>query len=79
MAASACGPTAEHRADSWLRSGFVEAGDAIFVVLMVWPGGTCLIEPCLRHERRPNLAERLLPFQPRSVADEAEEWLNSRQ
>jgi hypothetical protein len=44
----------------------------------MWLGATMLIEGWTRYRRGRDLAERLLRFQARSVADEAEEWLGSR-
>jgi hypothetical protein len=45
----------------------------------VWVGATLIFDGWLRRERRPDLAERLRPFQPSSVADEAQDWLDSGQ
>jgi hypothetical protein len=39
--------------------------------LLVWVGATLIIDGWLRRPRRPDLVERLRPFQP-YVADEAE-------
>jgi hypothetical protein len=39
-------------------------------------GATLLIDAWLRGRHRPNLAERLRPFHPPSVADEAHDWLH---
>jgi hypothetical protein len=46
----------------------------IVVGLLVWAGVTLMIDGWLRRPRRPDLADRLRPFQP-SVGDEAEVWL----
>jgi hypothetical protein len=40
----------------------------VVVGLLVWAGTTLLLEAWWRHQRRPDLADRLRPFQPRSVA-----------
>jgi hypothetical protein len=45
----------------------------VAVGILVWAGVTLIIDARLRR-RRPDLAERLRPFQPK-VADEAEVWL----
>lgn len=48
----------------------------VFVLgLLVWAGATLLVDAALTARSRPDLTDRLLPFQPRSVADEAEQWL----
>ncbi len=44
------------------------------LIIVAWIGATMLIEG-IRRRRRPNLAERLRPFQPTELADEAEVWL----
>jgi hypothetical protein len=46
----------------------------VIVFLMVWAGVTLIIDGSLWRRRRPDLVERLGPFQP-SIADEAEVWL----
>jgi hypothetical protein len=46
--------------------------------LLMWAGTTMLIDAWMRRQRRPTLAERLAPYQPRHVSDEAEEWLRAR-
>ena len=53
---------------------------ALLVVagLLFWAGATLLIDAWLRPSRRPDLAERLRPFAPTTIADEAEEWLQRR-
>jgi hypothetical protein len=43
--------------------------------LLLWAGATLLIEACQQRSRRPSLTERLRPFQPYTLADEAEVWL----
>jgi hypothetical protein len=42
--------------------------------LLVWAGAALIIDS-FTGRRRPDLAERLQPYQPRSVGDEAERWL----
>jgi hypothetical protein len=51
-------------------------GFAILVFFLVWVGTTLLIDAWLRRPRRPDLAERLRPFRPSSLADEAQDWLD---
>ncbi len=46
--------------------------------LLLWAGTALLLDAWIRRQRRPTLAERLAPYQPRHVADEAEEWLYGR-
>ena len=46
--------------------------------LMTWSGVTFLIDAQIRRNRRPDLVERLLPYQPASVAAEAESWLQQQ-
>ena len=46
--------------------------------LLVWIGATLIIDAWLGRPKRLGLAERLRPFQPRSVGDEAESWLNQQ-
>jgi hypothetical protein len=41
---------------------------------MFWVGAILIIDGWLRRPRRPDLVQRLLPFQP-SIADEARGWL----
>jgi len=48
------------------------------VGVLLWAGTTLLLDAWLRRPRRQSLAERLAPFRPRHVADEAEEWLKGR-
>jgi hypothetical protein len=45
--------------------------------LLVWAGAALIIDS-LTGRRRPDLAERLRPYQPRSVGHEAERWLAAR-
>jgi hypothetical protein len=47
--------------------------------ILVWTGAMLLLGSWWRRERRPELAERLRPFQPGSLADEAHDWLHNRQ
>jgi hypothetical protein len=51
---------------------------AVFFVL-VWAGATLLIDAYIRRDRRRSLTDRLLPYQPPSLADEISEWLSERQ
>jgi hypothetical protein len=46
----------------------------VVVGVLVWTGVTLIVDGWMRRQRRPDLAERLRPFQP-SVGDEAEVWL----
>jgi hypothetical protein len=48
----------------------------VLVFMLVWSGATLLIDAWLRRPRRLGLVERLMPFQPPSLADEAQEWLD---
>jgi hypothetical protein len=43
----------------------------ISVGLLTWAGSTLLLEDWWRRRRRLDLAERLPPFQPASLADQA--------
>jgi hypothetical protein len=45
--------------------------------LLTWAGSALLIDARLQRRCRPDLAQRLQPFQP-SVADEAEGWLRQQ-
>jgi hypothetical protein len=45
------------------------------VGLPTWAGTTLPIDEWVRWRRRPSLTERLAPFQPASLADEAQRWL----
>jgi hypothetical protein len=49
-------------------------GVLLILFFLVWTGVTLIIDGLVRRTRRPDLAERLRPFQP-SVGDEAELWL----
>jgi hypothetical protein len=42
-------------------------------------GATLIIDGWMRRERRPDLAERLRPFAPATVADEAQMWLDQQE
>ena len=42
--------------------------------MLVWVLTTMVIDAQVGRRRRPDLAERLRPFQP-SIADEAQDWL----
>jgi hypothetical protein len=50
----------------------------IFVGLLVWAGTTLILDGWMRRPRRPDLAERLRPFQPVDLADEARDWLDNQ-
>jgi hypothetical protein len=39
---------------------------------------TLILDGCRRRPRRPDLVERLRPFAPTSVADEARDWLTEQ-
>ena len=45
-----------------------------------WVGATLILDAVLRRQRRPDLVERLLPYQPTplgdTLGDEARDWLN---
>lgn len=43
--------------------------------LLVWAGATLLLDAAFTARSRPDLGERLLRFQARSLADETELWL----
>jgi hypothetical protein len=47
--------------------------------LLVWAGTTLILDASWRCRRRPDLAERLRPFQPVDLADQAQDWLDSGQ
>jgi hypothetical protein len=47
----------------------------IVVGVLVWGGSTLLLDAWWKRQPT-DLAERLRPFQPRSVADEAQRWLD---
>jgi hypothetical protein len=55
----------------------VIGGIALFVV--VCSVSTLVIDRWTRCRQRPNLLERLHPYQPTSVADEAQRWLQAEQ
>jgi hypothetical protein len=55
----------------------VIAGIGIFVV--VCSVSTLVIDRWIRRPRRPDLLERLRAYQPKSVADEAQRWLEEQQ
>jgi hypothetical protein len=48
----------------------------VVVFLLVWAGVTLMIDGWVRRQRRRDLTERLWPFRPATVADEAQRWLN---
>ena len=48
------------------------------VGFLVWVGSTLLGDAWLRRSRRATLAERLAPYQPISVAEDAERWLRTQ-
>ena len=51
-------------------------GAVVAVGLLVWAGATLLIDAAWR-QRRPDLTDRLRPYQPSSVADEAQDCSTS--
>jgi hypothetical protein len=46
------------------------------VGFLTWAGATLLLDAWWRRWDRPDLAERLKPYQRGSVADEAQRWLD---
>jgi hypothetical protein len=50
----------------------------ILVGLLVSAGTTLILDGWMRRPKRPDLAKRLLPFQPDSLADEARQWLETK-
>jgi hypothetical protein len=50
----------------------------IVVGLLTWAGSTLLLDAWWRRQRRPGLTERLRPFQPVDLADEARQWLDQQ-
>jgi hypothetical protein len=50
----------------------------VAVGLLVWAGATLLIDAAWRRPGRPGLTERLRPYQPSSLADEAQDWLHQQ-
>jgi hypothetical protein len=52
---------------------------SIAVDLLTWAGVVLLWDAWLRREKRPSLAERLLPLRPDTVAEEAQQWLDDQQ
>jgi hypothetical protein len=54
----------------------VIGGIALYVV--VCSVSTLVIDRWIRRPRRPDLLERLQPYQPTSVADEARRWLEDQ-
>ena len=64
--------------EAWrLRCGAMVIGALIAAGLLTWAGSTLLLDAAWRRWERPDLVERLLPFRPGSIADEAELWLQS--
>jgi hypothetical protein len=51
---------------------------ALLAGVMVWIGTTLILDAWWRRKRRPDLAERLRPFRPASLADEAQDWLDEQ-
>lgn len=51
----------------------------LVVFFLIWAGVTLIIDAWMRREGRPDLTERLRPFQPQSLADEAQEWLQRQE
>jgi hypothetical protein len=56
----------------------VQVAAVIAVGLLVWAGTTLILDGWLRRPGRPDLAERLRPFPPSSLADEARDWLDKQ-
>jgi hypothetical protein len=56
-----------------LFSPFIMAG-----AVLLWAGSMLLLDNWRCRHPNVDLADRLLPFEPRSIADEAHEWLRSR-
>jgi hypothetical protein len=50
---------------------------AVLVVILGWAGATLMLDAWIRRQRRPDLAERLLPYRPRSLGDDAQDWLDN--
>jgi hypothetical protein len=51
----------------------------VVVGLLAWVGASLLFDAWLRHrQQRPDLAERLAPYQGGWVADEAQRWLREQ-
>ena len=50
----------------------------IAVGVLTWASVAWVIDAWMRRDRRPDVAERLRPFGPASVADEAQRWLECR-
>jgi hypothetical protein len=46
------------------------------VVALVWSGVRFVLDYLQRHRIRPDRHERLHPYQPPSLGEEAEEWLS---
>lgn len=46
--------------------------------ILEWAGTAILLDAWVNRWRRHDLTERLRPYQATSVADEAQEWLDSR-
>jgi hypothetical protein len=51
---------------------------ALVAGILVWIGTTLILDSWWRRERRRDLAERLRPFQPASLAEEAQQWLDEQ-
>jgi hypothetical protein len=47
----------------------------LVVGLLMWTGTTLLLDAWWRW-KRPDLADRLRPFRPTTIADEAQHWLD---
>jgi hypothetical protein len=56
-----------------VTAGMILARAVVFVC--TWVGSTLLVGAWMSRGHRPSLAERLAPFRPRPVAEEAQEWL----
>jgi hypothetical protein len=56
----------------------VHVAALIVVGLLTWAGSTLLLDAWWRRGRRSDLAERLRPFQPSTLADQARDWLDQQ-
>jgi hypothetical protein len=57
----------------------MDVREGVLLGLLAWPSTAFLIDRWLRRHERPDAGELLPPYDRPSVADEAEQWLNSRQ
>jgi hypothetical protein len=51
----------------------------IALSILVWAVSALVMDKWIRRRQRQSLLERLQPYQPRSVADEAQRWLEEQQ